>query len=190
LRKQHRRLGTIRVIGGKWRGRKITFQSHATLRPTPDRVRETLFNWLASSIQGGKCLDLFAGSGILGFEALSRGSSTVTAVEEHPKSCQSMLQAKEELYANLTVVQADVKRWLEKSNNELFNVVFLDPPYHSNLWLESIQKLQSNRLVVQNGFVYVETNVLLKNEQFPIGCELYRMKKAGNVYSYLIRIRS
>src|SRR5262245_38024853 len=125
--------GQVRIIAGKWRGRRLAVPDVKDLRPTPDRVRETLFNWLAPVIAGSRCLDLFAGTGVLGFEALSRGAAYVEMVDQSEKV---MATLKEELAQfganNAQIYRANVPVQL-KSPSEPFNIVFLDPPYNANL---------------------------------------------------------
>jgi 16S rRNA (guanine966-N2)-methyltransferase len=123
----------VRIIAGKWRSRIVRFPAAAQLRPTPDRVRETLFNWLGQRLDGQACLDLFAGSGALGFEALSRGAKRVVMVESDRKVAAGLLESARELEATeLEVVNADALGWMRKTA-ERFDVAFVDPPYASDL---------------------------------------------------------
>jgi 16S rRNA (guanine966-N2)-methyltransferase len=123
----------VRIIAGKWRSRIVKFPSAAGLRPTPDRVRETLFNWLGQRLDGLACLDLFAGSGALGFEALSRGARRVVMVESDRRTAAALREAARELGAgDAEIVHADALAWLGRAT-ERFDVAFVDPPYASNL---------------------------------------------------------
>src|SRR5688572_576235 len=123
----------VRIIAGKWRSRIVRFPAAAQLRPTPDRVRETLFNWLGQSLDGLECLDLFAGSGALGFEALSRGAKRVVMVESDRKVAAGLRESARELGADeLEVVNAEALAWLAGATAR-FDVAFVDPPYASNL---------------------------------------------------------
>ena len=123
----------VRIIGGTWRSRKIRFPVAPGLRPTPDRVRETLFNWLGQDLEGLVCLNLYAGSGVLGFEAASRGATRVVQVERNPEACLALKQNCGLLDAEtVQIVQMDVSRFLAGSS-ERFDVVFLDPPFQQGL---------------------------------------------------------
>jgi 16S rRNA (guanine966-N2)-methyltransferase len=148
---------TLRIIGGTWRGRRLRFPPSPEIRPTPDRVRETLFNWLAARVPGARCLDLFAGSGALGLEALSRGASHVTFVERD-------LTAAREISARLTdwgarganVEHTDARRFLEQTPTAPFDIVFLDPPFASTLVDETAARLEQGGWLADNALVYVE----------------------------------
>jgi 16S rRNA (guanine966-N2)-methyltransferase len=121
--------GSIRIIGGRWRGRTIAVGADAQLRPTPNRVRETLFNWLAPYVEGARCLDLFAGTGALGIEALSRGAAEVSFVESSPRAVRQLKAELERLGGEATVVHSTAEKYLRGYGGEPFDVVFLDPPY-------------------------------------------------------------
>lgn len=152
---------SIRIIGGQFRGKKITFPEQADLRPTPDRVRETLFNWLMHDIRGSNCLDAFAGSGALGIEAFSRGAGRVTFIESasnvfsHLKqTCQSFKSSQ------LIVIQDDCSRYLEKASQDPlhpFDIVFFDPPFSKPNLLNNIDYLKSPHLLKPQGLLYLET---------------------------------
>lgn len=120
---------SIRIIGGRWRGRRLAIPPGTEVRPTPDRVRETVFNWLASSIVRAECLDLFAGTGALGFEALSRGALNTWFIEREPVLAQALRTRITALQAQARVLQTDVQAYLSKSAHKQFDVVFLDAPY-------------------------------------------------------------
>jgi 16S rRNA (guanine966-N2)-methyltransferase len=154
----------LRIIAGHLRGRKIYFNTNnLELRPTLDRLRETVFNWLMPYIQGSSCLDLFAGSGIFGFEAYSRGAKFVTAVEYNHDSYQDILQNKLKLNIpdqKFKLINQDALLFLADIKKIKFNLIFLDPPYNidQTLLLTSIQLLITNNLLAQNSKIYVETN--------------------------------
>jgi 16S rRNA (guanine966-N2)-methyltransferase len=123
----------LRIVGGLWRSRVVRFPDAEGLRPTPDRVRETLFNWLGQRLTGLACVDLFAGSGALGFEAMSRGASRVVLVERDRRVCEQLRRSAQELgAAGLEVVHADAMEWLARPG-ERYDVAFVDPPYASGL---------------------------------------------------------
>ncbi|HEX5127369.1 MAG TPA: 16S rRNA (guanine(966)-N(2))-methyltransferase RsmD [Rhodocyclaceae bacterium] len=148
-------MSRIRIVGGQWRSRLIDVPDAIGLRPTPDRVREILFNWLGQDLSGLRCLDLFAGSGALGFEAASRGAAEVVLVEnapyvyEHLKSTAAKLKAD-----NLRLIKADAVKFLH-GNSEQFDIIFLDPPYKRG-WLDQIEPLLDKTLTSQ-GRVYAES---------------------------------
>jgi len=123
----------VRILGGDWRGRRIVIPEGTTVRPTPDRVRETLFNWLSSLVPGARCLDLYAGTGVLGLEALSRGAREAWFVESDARLADRIAEQIEALDANATVFCEQVERRLAEPLQELFDIVFLDPPYRESL---------------------------------------------------------
>jgi 16S rRNA (guanine966-N2)-methyltransferase len=138
------RRNRVRIIAGQWRSRIVHFPDAPGLRPTPDRVRETLFNWLGQQLDGLACLDLFAGSGALGFEALSRGARRVVMVERDSKSAMALRESARVLEArNAQIVESDAMRFLEGSA-ERFDVVFVDPPYSANLVPAVLQRLPTH----------------------------------------------
>lgn len=124
---------SIRIIGGTWRGRRLPIPPGTVVRPTPDRARETLFNWLAAALDGARCLDLFAGTGALGLEALSRGAREAWFVERDSRLQDALRERISDLGANATVINDDVERVLSRSTNETFDLVFIDPPYEDRL---------------------------------------------------------
>jgi 16S rRNA (guanine966-N2)-methyltransferase len=179
--------GRIRIIGGAWRGRRIPVPDAPGLRPTPDRVRETLFNWLAPVIEGASCLDLFAGSGALGLEAASRGAARVVLVERSAPLASRLLTVARELGATtVEVVRADGLAWLG-SVTDPFDVVFLDPPFGEGMLEPACQVLAERDLVRPGGFVYLESEVALGPPALPAGWSLTRSGKAGEVRYHLAR---
>ena len=123
------RPGFVRIIGGEWRRRRIALPRDVELRPTPDRVRETLFNWLAPVLPGADCLDLFAGTGALGFEALSRGAARAVLVERDPRTAQALERLRSELVAAAEVVCEDAVDYLARADRGRFDIAFVDPPF-------------------------------------------------------------
>lgn len=149
----HSNKGKIRIIGGEYRGRKIQVPDRPDLRPTPDRVRETLFNWLGQTLDGLSCLDLFAGSGALGFEAASRGAAPVVMVEQDRAVFESLRTTKDVIGAHaVEVVLADALAYLRKA--QAFDVVFLDPPFRQNALPAVFRQLKTTRGMR----VYVESS--------------------------------
>jgi 16S rRNA (guanine966-N2)-methyltransferase len=166
----------VRIIGGHWRSRVIAFPPAAALRPTPDRVRETLFNWLGQRLDDLACLDLFAGSGALGFEALSRGARRVVMVERDRAVARALREnAKKLEAAGAEVVESDAAAFLAR-NRERFDVAFVDPPYASGLALPAVAKLRE--FVHAGSRVYVESAEAL---EAPPGWRVIREDRAGAV---------
>ena len=179
----------VRIIGGHWKRSWLPVLALDGLRPTPDRVREALFNWLGQDLAGWHCLDLFAGTGVLGFEAASRGAARVTLVEGHPKLVRSLDSAKARLDARaVTVVQADVAKWLRATPPQPHDLVLLDPPYHAG-WLDRLLPMMPAWLGPQ-GRLYVECEYALTEERLAVcgadGFEVIRAAKAGQVHYHLL----
>jgi 16S rRNA (guanine(966)-N(2))-methyltransferase RsmD len=175
------RRNTVRIIGGRWRSRILEFPDAADLRPTPDRVRETLFNWLGQDLSGMACLDLFAGSGALGFEALSRGAASTVMVEKDPAALRALRENAGKLAAgNLTVVRGDALEFARETRLR-FDVVFVDPPYRLNLQTAALSLVRG--LLSPHGRVYVETASALEPTQ---GWTVLRSSRAGSVHFYLL----
>ncbi len=150
--------GQLRIIGGTWRSRKLPFAAFAGVRPTPDRVRETVFNWLQPVISDAVCLDLFAGSGAFGFEALSRGAAAAVMVDHDLRVIQVLQKNMALLQTDQIGIEwTDAREFLQTSHNTPFNVVFLDPPYRENLndWA---QYLDTSRLLATSAWIYLETS--------------------------------
>lgn len=172
----------VRIIAGKWRGSLINFPQAEGLRPTPDRVRETLFNWLGQTLDGKTCLDLFAGSGALGFEALSRGARRVVMVEQNPQALKSLRENARKLGADrLDLVAGDGLKALSREG-KTFDVIFLDPPFHHGI-LPLLLPLLSDRLA-PDGLVYAETEQALEPGE---GWEVWRSGRAGKVFYCLLK---
>jgi 16S rRNA (guanine966-N2)-methyltransferase len=125
--------GFVRIIGGTWRRRRIVIPEGLGIRPTPDRVRETLFNWLGPFLPGATCLDLFAGSGVLGFEALSRGAARAVLVERDARAIWPLAKLREELDASVEIVHSDAAVFLERTGKGVFDIAFVDPPYSTDV---------------------------------------------------------
>ena len=176
----------LRIIGGRWRGRKLRFPPSSAIRPTPDRVRETLFNWLGARVSGASCLDLFAGSGALGLEALSRGAARVTFVERDAAAARELRARLAEWGASgAAVVQADALRFLA-GPAEPFDVVFLDPPFASDLLPEAAGLLAKRRWLAPGALIYVECAARAGVPPLPESWQLAKAKQAGEVGYYLV----
>lgn len=180
-----RKPNQLRIIGGRWRGRKVTFAAVPGLRPTPDRVRETLFNWLQPVIDGAHCLDLFAGSGAMGLEALSRGAADVVMVDRDPSVVAALREQLERLGAGgARLVIADALAFLE-SPAEHFDIVFLDPPYGQNLLVPCCERLESGGWLAADAHIYLEQESSLALPPLPDGWQVLRSKRAGEVGYHL-----
>jgi 16S rRNA (guanine966-N2)-methyltransferase len=177
----------IRIIGGTWRTRKIRFPDAPGLRPTPDRVRETLFNWLGQDLEGLVCLNLFAGSGALGFEAASRGATRVVQVERSPEACIALKQNCDQLDTRtVQIVPMDVSRFLS-GTAELFDLVFLDPPFHQGLVEPCCRLLEENGWLAAHAHIYLEAEKEKFLEHLPETWQLHRQKQAGGVGYHLYK---
>ena len=179
----------VRIIGGTWRGRRVTFPDTPGLRPTPDRVRETLFNWLQSSIVDSRCLDLFAGSGALGLEALSRGAREVVFVEQAQLTARALQTELQRLggTAKARVMEMGAARFL-RTPGERFDVVLLDPPFGVGALAEYVLKLDAGGWVKAGGLVYLEGERSAGVPLLPPHWELLKAKSAGKVGYHLARV--
>ena len=175
----------LRIIGGDWRSRCITFVDAPGLRPTPARVRETVFNWLRNDIIGSRCMDLYAGSGALGFEAASRGAKSVIQIENNALACRALKENTVKLNADqIKIVQADVFRYLA-GDADLFDVVFIDPPFALSLAVQTCQWLEEKSWLSKHAKIYVETESTLKLDGLPENWRLLKSKVAGEVGYHL-----
>lgn len=145
----------MRIISGKWRGRKLPVLDAQGLRPTTDRTKETLFNWLMNDIRDARCLDAFAGSGSLGFEALSRGASDVVFFEKDKRTAENLKKNSQTLNANAQIICGDSLS-LVKTQNTPFDIVFVDPPFGVGLLNPFLNALQQQNLLKPDGLLYVE----------------------------------
>ncbi len=170
----------IRIIGGQYRGKKLNFPAIDGLRPTPDRVRETLFNWLMHTIRDACCLDAFAGSGGLGFEAFSRGARQVVFIEQSPVAFTHLNKIAQTFNSGkLTVLNTDACAYMRQSK-EQFDLIFLDPPFSQNHLPDCIALLENTSLLAKNGLVYIESS-----HEITLNIELWeqiKQKKAGQVF--------
>lgn len=179
------RARTLRIIGGRWRGRKLRFPASSAIRPTPDRVRETLFNWLAAATQGAACLDLFAGSGALGLEALSRGAAHVTFVEQDAAAARELRARLEEWQAEgAGVTRTDALLYLAGAVQP-FDIVFLDPPFTSQLLERAAALLEARPWLSAGALIYVECPAREGLPPLPPSWRLLRAKRAGEVGYHL-----
>ena len=176
---------SIRIIGGQWRGRKLDVLDADGLRPTLDRIRETLFNWLMHDIYGANCLDLFAGSGALGLEALSREAKFTQFVERESRNAAQISKHFKTLNCeNAQVYAGDAAHWMQQHANQQFDVVFIDPPFSANVWQETFEQLDSSQLLANNAKIYVEAP---KDAKFtiPDAWHVHRDKTFGTIRAML-----
>jgi len=173
----------VRINAGEWRSRLLKFPDAEGLRPTPERVRQTVFNWLGQDLTGLHCLDLFAGSGVMGFEALSRNAKSVVLVEKTPAVYQAILDNKSALKADAArTFNTDALSFLSQSR-QLFDVVFLDPPYNQG-WLAKVLPLLPAHLN-PDGFVYAEAEYAIQPDEI---WQVIKQSKAGNVFYHLLKL--
>lgn len=181
----------VRIIGGRFRGRKLRFPAVEGLRPTPDRVRETLFNWLAPKIVDSRCLDLFAGSGALGIEALSRGAKFVTLVDQNPKLVTYLREQLALLHIDPVNAEVICQKHSFSASQSLiphhpYDIVFLDPPFHQNLISPCCQWLTQSGYLAENAYLYIEAEAISNSLPLPEQWTLLRSKTAGQVGYHLI----
>ncbi len=183
----------VRIIGGEWRGRRIRIPAGTAVRPTPDRVRETLFNWLADLLPGARCLDLFAGTGVLGFEALSRGADDAWFIERDPALVRALEEQCTIFAANARVIRGDALQVISTTPPESFDIVFADPPYEMDLGVV-LRKLAV--WVAQDNLIYVERQARPGLQPFTgllealSGARLIKESRAGGVSFGLLRLET
>ncbi len=179
----------VRIIGGQWGGRKLDFPSINGLRPTTDRIRETLFNWLQPHLSQSNCLDLYAGSGALGFEAASRGAKQVVMVESKAVVIESLKLNKRLLKADsIQIIQGEAQPFLKKGSKQskmLFDVVFLDPPFKQEELMVCVKQLEESNCLSDNAVIYLECKRKLTLNFLPPNWTDHRSKTAGQVAYYL-----
>jgi 16S rRNA (guanine966-N2)-methyltransferase len=180
---------SVRIIGGAWRGRRVSFPDIPSLRPTPDRVRETLFNWLQHSVSQSRCLDLFAGSGALGLEALSRGATEAVFVEQAQAAARNLSDQIKVLGAEQRgrVMEMGAARYL-RNPAQAFDIVFLDPPFGQDVLAQTIPLLDAGNWLKEGGLVYLENERAAGVPALPEHWELLKSKSAGEVGYHLARV--
>ncbi|HDL5816959.1 16S rRNA (guanine(966)-N(2))-methyltransferase RsmD [Mannheimia haemolytica] len=183
-------MGEVRVIAGLWRGRKLPVLNAEGLRPTTDRVKETLFNWLMHDIAHSRCLDCFAGSGSLGIEALSRQAQAVVFLEKFANAANQLKKNLQALKSEQgSVIHTDTLAYLaQKNNGEPFNIVFIDPPFHQGFVPQVLNLLAENNWLAPNAILYVETEKNHPPLELPQGWQILKEKAAGMVVSSLIQL--
>ena len=183
----------IRIIGGEWRSRQLPFIEVPGLRPTPDRVRETLFNWLQGRIASARCLDLFAGSGAIGFEALSRYAAEVVLVEKHAKVAQqlrdNLVSLKIEDERRASIIKKDAIVYLEETA-EAFDIIFLDPPYRKDLLPKVLDQIVASSLLNRDGLIYLEHESEEQFDWINWDLEVLKQSTAGQVCGVLLKCKT
>ena len=177
----------VRIIGGTWKRSKLPVGEGEGLRPTPDRVRETLFNWLGQDLSGWRCLDAFAGSGALGFEAASRGADQVVMIERDRRLARALGEVKARLSADqVRIDNADAIAWMARCAADSFELVFLDPPFGTPLGEPALDA--AARVVVPDGYVYLELPQAFEPEAAEArGLRVHRQARAGAVHFHLLQ---
>ena len=183
----------VRIIGGNWRSRKVSFAEHAEIRPTPARIRETLFNWLQYHVAGARCLELYAGSGILSLEALSRGAQHVTLVEKSDPVCRHLRVTYAAFTTDLSTYECHnttAREFLEQSAADSpYDLIFLDPPFGLGALQDLLPRLVAKQLVADQALVYIESEFAVTQSIIPPDWEIHRQKRAGSVHYCLCRQR-
>ncbi len=186
---RQQKTGQVRIIAGQCRGRRISFPAVAGLRPTGDRLRETLFNWLASELRSARCLDLFSGSGALGLEAASRGADEVTLLELNSTAARALGNNIELLgLKSAKVLNDNALNWLQRypRDDKPFDIIFLDPPFDSPLLSEAVDTLaQQSHLLAPEAIIYIEAPARQTMTFIPADWQLQRHKTTGDVACYL-----
>ncbi|QCI16869.1 16S rRNA (guanine(966)-N(2))-methyltransferase RsmD [Buchnera aphidicola (Aphis helianthi)] len=176
--------GKVYIISGKLKGRKLSFKDNFSIRPTTNRIKETLFNWLSKYIQNARCLDCFAGSGALGLEAISRYAKFVTLLEINKKTVLSLIQNKKKLnISNLEIIHTNTLDWLIKPKKP-YDIIFIDPPYNTELVEKTIILLEKKNWIKNNSIIYIEVK---RNQSLIISHNfvLYKKKITSQIACYL-----
>ncbi len=188
---RHGGSGKLRIVGGEWRSRQLPVANVEGLRPTPDRIRETLYSWLTGWVAGARCLDAFSGTGALGLEALSRGASHATFLEYSPIAARQLKDNLALLKCDTgEIVQTDANLWLNQKASQPYNLIFLDPPFHKGMVAPICAKLQSNGYLSDNALVYIESEVALGMPDVPVQWSLWKEKTAGQVTCRLFQTQA
>jgi 16S rRNA (guanine966-N2)-methyltransferase len=183
------RPGRLRIVAGKWRSRLLDIADVPGLRPTSERVRETLFNWLAPSIQGARCLDLFAGTGALGFEALSRGAAQVVFVENSRRAIEAIENSAKKLGAKEAVVHhGDAVDYVRNAGPAAFDIIFLDPPFADDRLEALCRQIDERGILAPGGRIYLEQDRAKPDPEIPERWRVLKNKTAGNVRYMLAEV--
>ena len=185
--------GNIRVIGGKWKGKKISFPLDSNLRPTPDRAKETVFNWLGNDLSGYSCLDLFAGTGAMGIEALSRGASRVDFLEKEKIFAKNLDKALKDLKGevNSIIYNKDFRDWFKlNALNNLYDIIFIDPPFNQNLIKEVFDCLAKTKIHFEKTIFYLESESNLDLSFVEKEFEVVKKKTMGRKCYRLLKVKT
>jgi len=183
------RPGRLRIVAGKWRSRLLDIADAPGLRPTSERVRETLFNWLAPLVEGSRCLDLFAGTGALGFEALSRGAASVVFVDSSRRAIRAIEKSARELQAaGVDIHCTDAMDYLRGAAPASFDIVFLDPPFADDRLEDVCRQIDERGILAPGGRIYLEQDRAKPETPLPGRWRMLRNKAAGNVRFMLIEV--
>jgi 16S rRNA (guanine966-N2)-methyltransferase len=181
---------SFQIIGGKHRGRKFSFPNVLGLRPSPNKVRETLFNWLQFETHNKTFLDLFAGSGALGFEALSRGAKSVVSIEQDANAFDFLVKNKALLKAdNLTIFQKDALLFLQKPPAIAFDFVLLDPPFNKNYVSKVLKLIIQNSFVASGGKIYIESEFKINADMYSTPINIIKQKQSASVHYCLLNLK-
>ncbi len=181
---------TLRIIGGNWRGRKVSFANQEAVRPTPSRVRETLFNWLQGYVPDTRCLELYAGSGILSIEALSRGASEVVLLDKSEEVVSHLsrqfkdFQVPDQQYQ---LINEPALSWLAKASGQGFDLIFLDPPFACSEFEPILNDIAAKNLANPGALIYIESSSEFQKPLLPSGWTIHRRNKAGAVHYCLCK---
>lgn len=177
----------VKIIAGHWRGTKLPVLLKEGVRPTSNRVRETLFNWLQSSIEGSDCLDMFAGSGALGFEAVSRGARSAMLIDNDPKIIKLLAEQVQRLQAeNITTLCSDGLQFSQQADKQ-YDCIFIDPPFARYNLVNILDKISNSHMLKDNTQIYVEASIGNLPQQLPLNWQWKRHSKAGDVEYGLIK---
>ena len=179
--------GSLRIIAGRWRGRKLAVLDLEGLRPTSDRIRETVFNWLQPYVGSAHCLDLYAGTGALGLEAASRGAEKVTLVEMNAKATVQLESHCQALSAKQCQIYNQAASDFLSQNKQQYDIIFIDPPYQGDFWSDIAQQLMNTNSVADNALIYVEYPEHIAMPTLPAQWQLMKEKKAGAVNYFLFQ---
>jgi 16S rRNA (guanine966-N2)-methyltransferase len=182
--------GSLRIIAGRWRGRKLAVLDLAGLRPTSDRIRETVFNWLQPYVGGASCLDLFAGTGALGLEAASRGAENVTLVELNNKAVAQLKTQCQILNADQCQIHHQAASEFLSLNQLQYDIIFIDPPYQDDCWSDVAQQLIGSNSLAKDALIYLEYPKQIEMPKLPRQWQLMKEKKAGGVNYCLFQNRT
>jgi len=181
---------SLRIIGGIWRGSKVSFAEMPQVRPSPSRVRETLFNWLQGEIAGKSCLELFSGSGILSFEALSRGAGRVVLVDHEAAVCRQQHNSFKQLNVSpdlFSIYCSSAETYLEALPPKPFDLIFIDPPFSKADYAQLLKTIMGNHWLQRDGLIYIESGISLGKEKAFGGLRIIKQKQTGQVHSVLLR---